>query len=109
MWEPITGMSVIKTVRNMAKLLKKGMGAEQVWLFGSQARSESGPDSDLDLLAIIPTSSVSRYQRAVVARRALSNFDLPLDIVVLTRAEWEKEIKAPSSLASTVMREGTVF
>jgi hypothetical protein len=29
-----------------------------------------------------------------------------MDVVVLTREEWDKEIKAPSSLASTVVREG---
>jgi hypothetical protein len=29
-----------------------------------------------------------------------------MDIVVLTREEWENELKAPSSLSSTVAREG---
>lgn len=82
------------------------MRAEQVWLFGSHARGTAGNDSDIDLLTVIPNSPASRYQRAVAARRELSAFNLPMDIVVLTHDEWEKESKAPSSLSSTVAREG---
>ena len=99
-------MNIQQVAHQMAHRLKTGMRAQQVWLFGSQARGAAGTDSDIDLLAVIPTSSASRYQRAVAARRELSDFNLPMDIVVLTHDEWEKEIKAPSSLSSTVAREG---
>jgi predicted nucleotidyltransferase len=99
-------MNVESTTREMAMRLKNRMQARHVWLFGSHARGSSTPDSDIDLLAVIPHSSVSRYQRAVTARRQLSDFNVPMDIVVLTNDEWEKQLKAPSSLASTVAREG---
>lgn len=99
-------MTIHQTTRQMAARLKAGILAERVWLFGSQARGNAGADSDIDLLAVIPHSSVSRYQRAVAARRELSDFNVPMDIVVLTHDEWEKQLKAPSSLASTVVREG---
>lgn len=99
-------MNKREVVCQMAKRLKTGMHAQQVWLFGSQARGTAGTGSDIDLLAVIPASSVSRYQRAVAARRELSDFNLPMDIVVLTQEEWDREIKAPSSLSSTVVREG---
>lgn len=99
-------MTIDQTTRQMATRLKSGMRAERVWLFGSQAQGNAGPDSDIDLLAVVPNSTVSRYQRAVAARRELSDFNVPMDIVVLTHDEWEKQLKAPSSLASTVAREG---
>jgi predicted nucleotidyltransferase len=99
-------MKIDPTTRQMAARLKTGILAERVWLFGSQARGNAGADSDIDLLAVIPHSTASRYQRAVAARRELSDFNVPMDIVVLTHDEWEKELKAPSSLASTVAREG---
>jgi len=99
-------MNIEPIARQMANQLRSRMLAEQVWLFGSHARGTAGTDSDIDLLAVIPNSSASRYQRAVAARRELSAFNLPMDIVVLTHDEWEKETKAPSSLSSTVAREG---
>lgn len=99
-------MNLQQTTRQMANCLKLRLGAEDVWLFGSQARGGAGIDSDVDLLAVLPKSSLSRYQRAVAARRELAAFNVPMDIVVLTRDEWNTERKAPSSLASTVAREG---
>jgi predicted nucleotidyltransferase len=106
---PFIVMNTHETAHIMANRLRKGIHAERVWLFGSQARGNARVDSDIDLLAVIPASSVSRYQRAVAARRQLADFNVPMDIVVLTREEWEKELKAPCSLASTVTREGIVL
>jgi predicted nucleotidyltransferase len=99
-------MNISETARSMADRLRTTIRAERVWLFGSQARGDAGTDSDIDLLAVIPDSSVSRYQRAVAARRELANFNVPMDIVVMTHDEWENDLKAPCSLASTVSREG---
>jgi len=98
--------SAAPSVHQIAKRLKSQLHAEQVWLFGSKARNDGDADSDTDLLAVIPSSNQSRYQRAVAARRILSEFRIPIDIIVMTQAEWLRELKAPSSLASTVAREG---
>jgi len=93
----------------MANRLRTTIHAERVWLFGSLARGHAGIDSDIDLLAVVPASSVSRYQRAVAARRELADFNVPMDIVVLTHEEWKRDLRAPCSLASTVAREGIVL
>lgn len=82
------------------------MGAESVWLFGSHARNQAGPDSDLDLLAIVPSSSETRYRRAVTARKLIADVPGMADIIVLTEQEWQNELRVPSSLSSTVIREG---
>ncbi len=99
-------MNVRQTTREMADQLRFVLGAERVWLFGSQARGNADENSDIDLLAVVPESKLSRYQRAVAARRALAGFNMPMDIMVLTRDEWDHESKAPASLVSTVTREG---
>ena len=102
-------MNVSETARSMANRLRTTIRAERVWLFGSQARGDAGIDSDIDLLVVVPDSPVSRYQRAVAARRELSIFNAPMDIVVMTHDEWENDLKAPCSLASTVSREGILI
>ena len=99
-------MEARTTAETIATRLVQDFGAESVWLFGSQARGDAGPDSDMDILAIVPFSNQSRYRRAVTAREVVSDVRFPKDIIVLTRHEWDKELKVPSSLSSTVLREG---
>jgi predicted nucleotidyltransferase len=82
------------------------MSPERIYVFGSYARGQAGPDSDLDFLVVVPDSGKTRYQRAVEARGLVRDIHVPKDIIVLTRAEWEKELKAPCSLSSTALREG---
>lgn len=92
--------------RIIGQRLRRELTAEFVYLFGSYARGNAGPDSDLDFMVVVPSSTKSRYERAVDARRTVRDVRFPKDIVVLTRADWERELKAPSSLSSTVLREG---
>ncbi|HEY5895156.1 MAG TPA: nucleotidyltransferase domain-containing protein [Chthoniobacterales bacterium] len=99
-------MTPREAAQAMAERLLRDLPAEEVWLFGSQARGDATPDSDVDVLAIVPDSTESRYRRAVTAHGLLADVHFPKDIIVLTRREWEKELKVPSSLSSTVMREG---
>ena len=90
----------------IARRLTETLSPDRIYLFGSHARGEAGPDSDLDFLVVVPHSAKSRYERAVEARRLVGDFVLQKDILVFTAAEWEKELKAPCSLSSTVLREG---
>ena len=95
--------------QKIADILTEKMDASMVWLFGSYARGDAGPDSDVDFLVVVPTSSKTRYQRAVEALYHTNDIHIPKDIIVLTQAEWEKHLKAPSSLGSIVLREGVIL
>lgn len=99
-------MTIRESAQAIAERLRRELPAEEVWLFGSQARGDAGPDRDLDLLAVMAGSLQTRYERAVTARRLVSDISVSKDIVVLTRKEWEKDLRVPSSLSSTVQREG---
>jgi predicted nucleotidyltransferase len=59
-------MDLLGKSRRLAKTLRLQMGAEAVWLFGSVARGEPGPDSDVDILAVVPQSHESRYREGVL-------------------------------------------
>lgn len=93
----------------IAERLLRGLSARAVWLFGSRARGDAENDSDFDFLVVVPASSQSRYARAVSARQLVSDIRVPKDIVVLTEREWERELRVPASLSSTVKREGIVL
>lgn len=92
--------------RQTATILAEKMEAEAVWLFGSYARGDAGPDSDLDFLVVVPQSTKTRYERAVEAHRALGASPAPVDIIVFTQSEWDRDLEAVCSLGSTVLREG---
>ena len=89
--------------------LADGLHADAVWVFGSVARNEITPNSDLDLLVVVKESHEPRYRRAQRALRLLSDIHAPKDVIVMTAEEWEFEGKVTCSLGSTVRREGVLL
>gem|GEM_PF-485048 len=102
----IASSAIPAAALTIAQRLSASLDPDRIWLFGSHARGDATPDSDLDFLVVIPQSADSRYRRAVKARALVTELRVPKDIIVLTREEWTNELRVPSSLASTVLREG---
>jgi predicted nucleotidyltransferase len=79
---------------------------ERIYLFGSKARGEAGPDSDYDLLVIVPDSDLPPQRRDQQAYRALRRIGAAKDVMVWTRAEFESRAHVVTSLPATILREG---
>ncbi len=77
-----------------------------IYLFGSVARGEKRPDSDYDLLVVVPQASEPTYRRAQKAERALWGIWRAADIIVLTQDEFERAGRVFCSLSATAIREG---
>ena len=72
----------------------------RIIVFGSYAREETRPGSDLDLLVVLP--EVEDKREAVIAmRRVLSGLYVPFDVVVTTPEEIERR----GWIIGTVLRE----
>jgi len=82
---------------------------DRIYVFGSQARGTARPDSDIDLLVIVPSSDQPGYRRDQDAYRVLGWHNLPLEILVMTRMEFEERLPAAASLPATVVREGRLL
>jgi len=99
-------MTVQETTEALADRLLRELPAEEVWLFGSQARNEATPDSDMDFLVLIQESPLSGYQRSRQARELVADLPFSKDIVVLTRNEWRKQEQVVNTLPYLAKKEG---
>ena len=77
----------------------------RIVLFGSAARGQMGPDSDLDLLVVMP-DGVHRRQTAQRIYREIAGFGWAVDIVVVTEADVLKYADEPSLVICPALREG---
>jgi predicted nucleotidyltransferase len=82
-----------KQIQEMADRIVKRFDPEKIILFGSHARGDAGPDSDVDLLVVMPVAG-SKRDKMVEIGVALHDIHLPKDIIVTTPEdfEWRKEI-----------------
>ena len=80
---------------------------ERIVLFGSAARGEMGPDSDLDLL-VIKGGKFNRDRLTVAIYRALRGKDAAVDVVVVTPEEVERYRNTHCLVICPALREGKV-
>ena len=93
----------------IVRRLVRDLRPERIYLFGSRARGESGPDSDFDFLVVVPTSDLPGYKRDQMAFRSLRGVGVSKDVLVMTRGEFERKGRVVCSLAATVLREGRLL
>jgi predicted nucleotidyltransferase len=81
---------------------------EKIILFGSHARGDAGPDSDVDLLIVMPYLG-SRREKQIEIRLALKGIRIPKDIVVTAPEEflWRQEV--PGTIERPAAREGKLL
>jgi len=97
------------TLAEIVDSLVKVYGPQAVYLFGSAARGEAGPDSDYDLLLVVADSAPADLRRARAGYQALWELGTGADIAICTRTEFESRLHLKASLPATVQREGKLL
>jgi predicted nucleotidyltransferase len=96
-------------IERAGRILADAAGSPaRVILFGSGARGDAAPDSDLDFL-VIERSVDDRIAEAVRLRRALGDIGVPVDIVVLDEALAARRAKVPGTMVHSALRDGRVI
>jgi predicted nucleotidyltransferase len=110
------GLSMIAVTEEildeMVETLVQEVNPEQIYLFGSRARGNARPDSDIDLLIVESEpfgTHRSRRQELTRIRRALSPFRAPKDILVYSQDEIAKWQYAVNHIISHCLREGKLL
>jgi len=92
----------------LTELVRRIVAAVQprrIILFGSAARGQMGPHSDLDVLVIMP-DGIHRRETARQVYRALRRFSMPKDVVVVTESDVERFGNEPSLVIHHALSEG---
>jgi len=80
----------------------------RIILFGSAARKTMGPDSDLDLLIVMP-GSIHRRKTSVEIYKALRGIGVPKDVIVVTEQDVIAYRYNPSLVLKPALDEGKVL
>ncbi len=95
-------------IKHVADTIVARFDPERVILFGSHARGNAGPDSDLDIFVEMETT-LRPPQRTVTIGSTFGIYDWPMDIVAYTPAEVERRRQVKWSLVNTIEAEGKVL
>ena len=78
----------------------------EVWLFGSRAEGRARPDSDYDLIVVLPDDVHQGAFDPVRAWRIGYDVAVPADIIPCTRSEFEEERHEIDSLPRAATLRG---
>lgn len=80
---------------------------EEVIIFGSKARGDAGPDSDLDVLVLLREGDRDRKREVRHIGHCLATLSEAIpSIMVYTRQEWTLRKQSGSPFYRAVMRDG---
>jgi predicted nucleotidyltransferase len=83
---------------------------ERVYLFGSVARGDDGPDSDLDFCVVVPDNAPEELLRGGAIYSRLRGVGHPKDVIPWRRSDFDARARhVVTSLPATVVREGRLL
>lgn len=96
-------------IEEITRRLTAAAPGAKVILFGSRARGQERPDSDVDLLVIEPEEVVKPRAESGRLRRELRGLGVGFDLLVMSANYVEEWGHFEGSLLSEVLAEGRVL
>jgi predicted nucleotidyltransferase len=95
-------------IDRIVKRIVKKFHPEKVILFGSHARGDAGPDSDVDLLVVMDFQG-SKLEKMLELRATLNDISASVDILITTPEDfaWRKDVVG--TIEWPAFREGKVL
>ena len=95
-------------INEVSRRLSAAAPSAKVILFGSHARGDARPDSDLDLLVIEPELK-SRRAESVRLREALGNLGVPVDLILVPESHVDEWGHFQGTMLNDALSEGRVL
>ena len=77
----------------------------RIVIFGSAARGKTNPESDIDLLVIMPEGTHRRHTAQLIYSK-ISGIGIPFDIVVATTQDLKKYKDNIGLIYNAILKEG---
>jgi predicted nucleotidyltransferase len=97
-----------RIIEEMVLRIVERFDPERIILFGSAARGDAGPDSDVDLLFVVPVEGLKREKQLAI-RKALRGIRTPVDIVVSTPEDFDWRQEIVGTIEYPAVKEGRVL
>ena len=107
-WIPPTREQVNGMIGEMVRRLVTRFHPDKVILFGSHARGDAEPDSDVDLLVVMPFSG-RKLDRIVDLRLVLDEVPISKDVFLVTPEDYEADRDLVGTLAYSAAHEGKIL
>src|SRR5579859_609060 len=106
---PHLGAAEVANVTRIVDALLGAFQPEAIYVFGSQARGAPSGHSDVDLFVVVRDAGEFPHHLTQQAYRVIGHHVVPLDVVFMSRAEFEWRADVVTSLPATVLREGKLL
>ena len=93
-----------KQIREYVRKLTDRFRPQRVVLFGSYAYGRPSPDSDVDLLVIMPHSGHPAFMAAEIRKRVRAGF--PLDLIVRSPEEIRRRLAMGDGFIREIVERG---
>ena len=93
-------------LETVVERLKAEFQPEEIYLFGSHAWGTPTEDSDVDLMVIVKESSERPIRRMQRAHHCLSGMGFAKDVLVQTRAEFDRYRHLKAALTHQIFEQG---
>ena len=99
-----------ETIDEIARRLIDFYQPVRIYLFGSEARGDSGPDSDLDFCVVLPDDAPESLYRDRSIHRRFWGLRAAVDVVRLPCSDFDaRAAHVVASLPATIVREGRLL
>ena len=96
------------TIADAVSLLRQAAHPDKIIMFGSYARNQADPSSDLDLLVVEENVSDTAAEM-VRLMRVLSPLRIPADVLVVSREDFAKWSDTPGHVLFEAATQGKVL
>jgi predicted nucleotidyltransferase len=100
-------MTTRATINEVCQRIAREFHPERIILFGSHAGGAPGPDSDVDLLVILPFEGRSVDKSVEIRLKVLPPF--PVDLLVRTPEQVRQRVAMGDTFMQDILERGTVL